>query len=131
MNHRFGASERIKSRRLTSALFHSGSTFSIRPFRVTWLFDQGLPAGPVSVLISIPKSRVRKATDRNLIRRRIREAYRLNKSILSGTHMSGATGRLMVAFTYTSVTLENFQTIREKIILILHRLTEADEKVTG
>lgn len=83
------------------------------------------------MLISIPKSRVRKATDRNLIRRRIREAYRLNKSILSGTHMSGATGRLMVAFTYTSVTLENFQTIREKIILILHRLTEADEKVTG
>ena len=37
---------------------------------------------PVSILISVPKRRFHHAVDRNRMKRQVREAYRLNKSIL-------------------------------------------------
>ena len=39
-------------------------------------------AAPVQFLISIPKKRLRKAVDRVQMRRRVREAYRLNRDLI-------------------------------------------------
>ena len=39
----------------------------------------------MSVLISVPKRHHKRAVERNLLKRRMREAYCLNKQALSGT----------------------------------------------
>ena len=79
----FEKNERLKSRKAVQQLFKEGRSFSHYPFRLVWLFmeEQEEPT-PVKFAVSVPKRHYRKATQRNRIKRQIREAYRLNKHIL-------------------------------------------------
>jgi ribonuclease P protein component len=80
----FHRSERLKSRKTISRLFKEGEGFLVYPLRISWVRqeegEQELP--PVQFALSVPKRRFPKAVDRNRIRRRIREAYRLHKDLL-------------------------------------------------
>jgi ribonuclease P protein component len=83
--HTFSREERLKSRKMIGRLFKEGRSFVSYPLRVVWLpFDenQGVSA-PVQLAISVPKRAFKTAVGRNLLKRRIREAYRLNKSDVS------------------------------------------------
>ena len=85
----FSKQERLKSRKIIGQLFKGGESFVAYPLRVVWI-----PAEPVSTLpatsensaepgaqlaISVPKRNFKTAVARNLLKRRIREAYRLHK----------------------------------------------------
>jgi ribonuclease P protein component len=130
MRHTFSKDERLSSRRMISRLFAEGSTFHLKPFRITWMIAQLSEPSPVQVLISVPKYNFRKAVDRNLIRRRIKEAYRLNKQVIYD--QLKANGQQMVlCVTYTAKEIVPYDLIQEKIILLLQRLNEVNEKVTG
>lgn len=53
------------------------------PLRAVWRPNPGRTRGAdVQFVISVPKRRVRHAVDRVTMRRRIREAYRLNRNLL-------------------------------------------------
>lgn len=77
----FKKGERLKSRHEIDRLFSRGSlSFGQYPLRLVWReVDVKRSDSPIQLSISIPKKRVRKAVDRNRIRRLIREAYRLHK----------------------------------------------------
>ncbi|QNK61467.1 ribonuclease P protein component [Pedobacter sp. PAMC26386] len=76
----FTKEERLCSRKLLDLLFKNGSSFLVYPFRVSYLFVPEKNAFPVQVVVNVSKKRFKRAHDRNLIKRRIREAYRLQKS---------------------------------------------------
>ncbi len=57
------------------------------------------------VLFSVPKRQFKHAVDRNLIRRRMKEAYRLNKNLLEGTKS--------IAFIYISKEIEKYEIIEK------------------
>lgn len=74
-----GKSHKLCSRSAIERLFDvDGSRSDIAyPLRALWR-EAGRPAGePAQFLITVPKKRLHKAVDRVLMRRRIREAYRL------------------------------------------------------
>jgi len=75
----FKKEERLCNKKLIDTLFHNGSSFLCYPFKASWLFVDGPQQFPVQVLLSVSKKRFKRAVDRNLIKRRMREAYRLNK----------------------------------------------------
>ncbi len=82
-NFSFKKNERLHHIKLINHLFENGESFMIFPFRVQYLFiDKKEENSNVQILISIPKKRIKKAVDRNLIKRRTREAYRQTKHIL-------------------------------------------------
>jgi ribonuclease P protein component len=83
-------SERLSSKKVIGSLFEKGSentkSVFLYPFRVSY-FLQELPNENTEptlpqMLISVSKRYFKHAVDRNLVKRRTREAYRLNKSIL-------------------------------------------------
>jgi len=79
----FQKEERLKSRKVIGNLFQEGQTFVSFPIRFVWLkMDTPLSDFPFQVSLSVPKRKFPKAVTRNLLRRRIREAYRLNKDSL-------------------------------------------------
>ena len=80
----FHKNERLKSRKTISRIFEEGNSLIAYPIRIAWVKqDDQLSSIPkVQFTQSVPKRRYPKAVQRNKIRRRIREAYRLKKHIL-------------------------------------------------
>lgn len=76
----FSKEERLCSIKLIDKLYHDGSSFLLYPFRIIWLPETLPSETPVQVLISVPKKKFKRAVDRNLLKRRIREIYRLQKT---------------------------------------------------
>ncbi len=79
---KFRKSERLCSRKSIGKLFAGGNSLFNYPFRVVWLDAGREQPFPVRLAVSVPRKRIRKAVDRNRIKRLIRETYRLNKDYL-------------------------------------------------
>jgi ribonuclease P protein component len=78
----FEKSERLCSRKIIGALFEEGNIFYNSLFKVVWNKSQDSTSGPAQVAFSVSKRGFRLAVTRNLIKRRMREAYRKNKNTL-------------------------------------------------
>ena len=79
----FQKEERLKSRKVIGQLFQKGHSFTSFPIRFIWVkMDAPLSDFPFQMSLSVPKRKFPSAVDRNRLRRRIREAYRLNKNTL-------------------------------------------------
>ncbi len=115
----FGKSERLCSKKSIKELFNRGSSFYIYPFKVIFLPITVQSGSKSQLLISVPKRIFKKAVDRNKIKRRIREAYRLNKQYFAFT----TDNPLMIAYIYTAKESLNFQLIQEKLKDTLLRLS--------
>ena len=81
-------------------------------------------------MIAVPKSSFPNATDRNLVRRRIRESYRKNKSILCES-LATSDRKMDIVIIYTSRKILPYAGIEEKIIVLLQRLKKENEKASG
>ena len=75
-------------------------------------------AAPVQFLISVPKKRLRHAVDRVLMRRRIREAYRLNRHLIAPDRERP----LDIAFVYVGSTLTSYARIERAMARLLATL---------
>jgi ribonuclease P protein component len=120
MNSQLHKNERLHSKKLIKELFDKGSSFFLYPFKVMVMeinFD--IPETN-QVLFSVSKKKLKKAVDRNLIKRRMRESYRLNKQILSGLDKVN----INIGLIYVSSEIATFQVIEKKIKKILTTIKE-------
>jgi ribonuclease P protein component len=78
----FQKSERLCSYKTLTSLFEEGNMFYTRLFRIAWKFDPPSGLFPARVAFSVSKKNFRLAVTRNLLKRRMREAYRKNKETL-------------------------------------------------
>jgi len=120
----FKKEERLCSKKLIDELFHNGSSFLLYPFRITWLSAE-LPAGiPVQVLINVSKRRFKRAHDRNLIKRRVREAYRLHKAAYLYSKLPEGK-QFLLAVNFVGKEISSYQFIEKKLIAVFERLIKA------
>ena len=115
--------ERLNRKKVIEKMFAGGSrSFSLFPLRVVYLPVEELEA-PVSILVSVSKRRFKRAVKRNRVKRLVREAYRLNKSLLLETVQQRGI-RLAVAFIYLSDRLADMSLIDERMKTALSRIAE-------
>ncbi|MFY0653639.1 MAG: ribonuclease P protein component [Cyclobacteriaceae bacterium] len=117
-SHKFGKHERLSSKKLIDLLFNDGQSMFSYPFTIKFLAQSDIDNH--QVLISVPKKKFKRAVDRNLIKRRIKEAYRLNKAILADVKESSS--YLLIAYIYTANEIHDFNFIESKLIKSLERL---------
>lgn len=103
------------------ALFATGKGALAYPLR---LISLPAPSGQLATrfLISVPKKRLRHAVDRVLMRRRIREAYRLNREIVS------AAPPMNLALVYVSSELLSYGRVADSLRRLLTRLVQTTDE---
>ena len=117
----FKKNERITGEKRIQTLFSDGQSFVAYPLRVIFLkMTEITDMPPISVLISVPKKRIKSAVSRNRVKRLIRETYRLNKHCVAPTD-----GRLDVAFIYLKDELSDYATIEKGIRKALNTLSNS------
>jgi len=127
----FPKKEKLCSRKVIGALFSGGSSFVKYPLRVVFLITENDEQVPVKVLISVSKRRIKRANRRNLLKRRIREAYRLSKNILL-PFLEDRSLNISVAFVYLPETVMSFSEIekgmKEALKTLVKRIEQLQEK---
>lgn len=120
----FKKEERLCNKKLIDELYHSGSSFLCYPFKASWLFVADPQPVCAQVLFSVSKKRFKKAVDRNLIKRRIREAYRLNKQQQLYDVLTGIDKSIVFSVGYIGKEILAYGTIEKKMQKLLTQLCE-------
>ena len=82
MKQSYSKSEKLKGEKLLDALFTHGRSVTAYPLRLIFMPANFPETVPVKTGVSVPKRQFKRAVDRTRIKRLIREAYRLNKTII-------------------------------------------------
>lgn len=135
MNLTFPKSERLRYKALVDTLFSKGKSIYEYPLRLVYrpltddelkeAFKIAVPEGiaPLQVLITVPKKKRRHATDRVLMRRRIREAWRLQRRVLRrGIEENEKLRTVSVALIYLSNENISSAEINKKISVLIAKL---------
>jgi ribonuclease P protein component len=120
----FKKEERLCNKRLLEELFRSGSSFLCYPFRVSWLLAPDVQVTTVQVVFAVAKKRYRRAVDRNLIKRRTREAYRLHKQELLYSSLQQQELQLILTINYIGKEINDFAFMDKKMVKVLTQLCQ-------
>lgn len=115
MDRKFPKSERIFLKRDIQHLFEEGKHFFCAGFKCVYVFGNG--TGCNRIMISVPKKIFKQAVRRNRLKRRIREAYRLNKGQLAASECD-------LLIIYLSKNVRDSESIASGIREILARLSQ-------
>lgn len=114
--------ERLRTLGAIRRLFESGEGGFVYPFRYL-LFAEADSEPSARLLFSVPKRYHKRANKRNLLKRRMREAYRLHKSML-GNHSTA----LDLALVYSAKEVLPYEKVERSVKRILG---EVAQKIGG
>jgi len=123
----FRKEERLCSNKIIGDLFSEGRSVHVNQFRIFWKLSDHSTGYPARVAISVPVKHIKKANKRNLVKRRIREAYRKNKHLLYD-QLKKRNMRIAFVICYFSNEIEDYNNIESKIVISLQSLIRDLEK---
>ena len=114
-NLKFQKSHRLSSKKEIEQLFEEGKSIRLASIRILYSLNQNSTVN--KPLFSVPSKTFKRAIDRNLLKRRMREAYRINQSKLE------VPVKLNLAYIYIAKQILPFSEIEKKVVESFKRLS--------
>ncbi|MGN6640970.1 MAG: ribonuclease P protein component, partial [Mucilaginibacter sp.] len=124
----FKKEERLCNKRLIDELFHNGSSFLCYPYKISWLIVNEPFEFPAQILLSVSKKRYKRAVDRNLIKRRIREVYRLHKQQHLYSLLGNTGKKIIFSVGYIGKDIAPYDFFEKKMLKLLAELSAQTTK---
>lgn len=128
--NRFYKTERLCNRKDFEQLFVDGSSFFTYPFKVVYRVVDYAEKEELKLGVSVSKRSFKRAVKRNYVKRRVREAFRLNKQPLKLLLSTESIG-LQLLLVYVSKETQEFSDIEPKIKKIVEKLVKIHSKPSG
>ncbi len=119
-SHSFIKKERLTSKKSIEELFRKGAVKKFRDFRFHYLASSPEITDYHQVLFSVPVKKFRKATQRNRIKRQLRECYRKHKSGLYSNRPLELP--YLLAYVYISSYLPEYKELEKQVIASIDHL---------
>lgn len=120
MSFSYPKKEKLKSQKLIEQLFSEGKSVSAYPLRMVYLKTDFDDDTKFKTGVSVSKRNFKKAVDRNRIKRLLREAYRLNKSVYFNNILSSYA--LMILYIGKDGT--DFDSVETKMKVLLEAFSK-------
>lgn len=119
----FGKDYKLCSKRVIDELFVSGETLKQYPLRLLFLIDpiHSSDKTTFQIVISVPKKKIRKAHDRNKIKRMLRELVRNNKHELEH-QLTNEQVKLALFLIYSDSTELDYSIMEKKFKKLIQQL---------
>lgn len=114
-SYTFSKHERLCSATAIETLFATGSSKNARPLKLIY---QPNTDTSNKIVIVVPKRNFKRANKRNVLKRRLREAYRLHKHLLSNVQP-----KYNIALLFTAREETDYVTIEKSTIELLQHLS--------
>jgi len=119
--HTLGKQERLKSRKKIEELFATGKKLRKYPLAIVYQTEALQSKFSTQFTPSVPHRNFKRAVDRNLLKRRMREAYRKNNSSLK-EHCLDKNVLLSLMVIYQDKAIQDYHAIESSMISIIDEL---------
>lgn len=124
-DNRLTHAERLRGEIRVNNLFLSGESFIAYPYRIVYAVskaDESEESPRAALLVSVPKKRFKRAVKRNRLRRCIKEAYRLNKTLLYNP-LQELGLKVELAIVYLDKEIQPYASLEKRMKEMLQKLT--------
>lgn len=124
MRNTYPKSEKLKSQKKIELLFSEGKSVAVYPLRLVYVPIDNKEKTEIQIGVSASKKYFKKATERNRMKRLLREAYRLNKTLL----WNDLQHSFVIMFLYQSKEEISFVELNEKTVQLFEKFKSSIRK---
>ena len=113
----FLKNERNLSKKSINNIYKSGKHLHSQSFKLLWV-DSISSAIKIQLLISVPKKNIKKAVDRNYVKRLIKEIYKQHKPFIYNLILNP----IEIILIYNKTTLPEFNKLKIELLTLFEML---------